>query len=75
MGGLSPPLDDGLTRARRVLLRLVFLCLSLLGVVSAWALTPEQAARIAAGDSDDRIAALNETVAAGDAALGPKNPV
>jgi urea transport system permease protein len=71
MGGLSPPLDDGLTRARRVLLRLVFFCLSLLGVVSAWALTPEQAARIAAGDSDDRIAALNETVAAGDAALGP----
>jgi urea transport system permease protein len=37
----------------------------------AHALTPEQAARIAAGDSDDRIAALNEAVAAGDGALVP----
>src|SRR4051812_34344601 len=53
-----------------VLLRLILL-LSVLGVVPAWALTPEQAARIAAGESDDRIAALNETVAAADAALGP----
>jgi urea transport system permease protein len=56
--------------ACRVLLRL-FLCLSFLALSPAWALTPEQAARIAAGDSDGRIAALNETVAAGDPALVP----
>jgi urea transport system permease protein len=37
----------------------------------AWALTPEQAGRIAGGDSDERITALNERVAAGDAALVP----
>ena len=70
MGALTPPWIGSL-EARRVLLRLVFLCLSLLGLSSAFALTPEQAARIAAGDSDDRIAALNEVVAAADAALGP----
>ena len=39
--------------------------------VSAWALTPEQALRIAQGDSDSRIAALNEAVTAGDARLVP----
>ena len=39
------------------------------GCAPAWALTPEQALRIAAGDSDDRIAALNEVVAAADPAL------
>jgi urea transport system permease protein len=50
---------------------LVLLCLSLLGLSSAHALTSEQAARIAASESDDRIAALNEAVAAGDAALVP----
>ncbi|MBP6902365.1 MAG: urea ABC transporter permease subunit UrtB [Burkholderiaceae bacterium] len=38
---------------------------------SAFALTPEQAGKIAAGDSDDRVAALAERVAAGDAALLP----
>jgi len=38
---------------------------------SAHALTTEQAARIAAGDSDDRIAALNHAVAAVDPAVGP----
>jgi urea transport system permease protein len=38
---------------------------------SAWALTPEQAGQIAGGDSDERISALNERVAAGDAALVP----
>jgi urea transport system permease protein len=54
-----------------VLLRLVFLCLSFLALSPAWALTPEQAARIAAGDSDDRIAALNEVVAAADVGLAP----
>jgi urea transport system permease protein len=37
----------------------------------AFALTPEQAARIAAGESDARIVALGEAVAAGDAALAP----
>nr|WP_234413747.1 urea ABC transporter permease subunit UrtB [Ideonella sp. A 288] len=37
----------------------------------AQALTPEQAGRIAAGDSDDRIAALNELVGAADPALIP----
>ena len=36
-------------------------------VGTAFALTPEQAARIAAGDSDARIAALNEVATAGDA--------
>ncbi|MEK8052354.1 urea ABC transporter permease subunit UrtB [Ideonella sp. DXS22W] len=45
----------------------------LMGLLSpaAFALTPEQAGKIAAGDSDERIAALNERVAAGDAALVP----
>ena len=38
---------------------------------AAFALTPEQAARIAAGDTDDRLAALNEAVLADDPALGP----
>ncbi|MBI3367706.1 MAG: urea ABC transporter permease subunit UrtB [Burkholderiales bacterium] len=37
----------------------------------AFSLTPEQAGKIAAGDSDERIAALNERVAAADAALVP----
>ena len=71
MGGLTPPLFQSLLDAARcVLLRLVLLCLSFLAL-PAWALTPEQAARIAAGDSDDRIKALNETVAAADVGLGP----
>jgi urea transport system permease protein len=39
--------------------------------VGALALTAEQALRIAQGDSDSRIAALTETVAAGDAQLVP----
>ncbi len=37
----------------------------------AWSLTPEQALRIASGDNDARIAALNEVAASGDAALVP----
>ncbi|MBI5259706.1 MAG: urea ABC transporter permease subunit UrtB [Burkholderiales bacterium] len=37
----------------------------------AFALTPEQAGKIAAGESDERIAALNAAVAAGDTALEP----
>jgi urea transport system permease protein len=40
-------------------------------VGTALALTPEQALRIASGDNDERIAALNEVAAAGDAALAP----
>jgi urea transport system permease protein len=45
----------------------------LLLAIASWAcaLTPEQALRIADGESDDRIAALNEVVASGDAALKP----
>jgi urea transport system permease protein len=38
---------------------------------SAYALSPEQASRIADGDSDERIAALNEVLDTGDAALVP----
>jgi urea transport system permease protein len=38
---------------------------------SAWSLTPEEAGKIAAGDSDERITALNAAVAAGDPALVP----
>jgi len=45
--------------------------LFLLGHSLCFALTPEQAGRIAAGDSDERIAALNEAVAAADPAVGP----
>ena len=41
------------------------------GLSSALALTPELAGRIAAGESDERIAALGEAVAGGDAALQP----
>jgi len=52
-------------------LRRLILLIALLGGCHAWALTPEQAGRIAAGDSDDRVAALNDAVAAGDTALSP----
>ncbi len=38
---------------------------------AAWALSPAQAARIAAGETDDRLAALAEAVASGDPALAP----
>jgi urea transport system permease protein len=47
------------------------LFLALVIALPVWALTPEQAVRIAAGDSDARIAALNEVVAQGNAALAP----
>jgi urea transport system permease protein len=40
-------------------------------MAAAQALTAEQAARIAAGDNDERIAALGEAVARGDAQLAP----
>ncbi len=39
--------------------------------LDARALTPEQAGRLASGDSDERIAALDEAVTAVDPALGP----
>ncbi len=51
---------------QRWLAGLFLLCHSL-----CFALTPEQAGRIAAGDSDERIAALNEAVVAADPAVGP----
>ncbi|MDT7834582.1 urea ABC transporter permease subunit UrtB [Aquabacterium sp. OR-4] len=54
----------------RLLLSLVLLLVGLWSP-AAFALTPEQAGKIAAGDSDERISALNERVAAGDAALVP----
>ena len=51
-------------------LRRLILLLALLGsVFPAWALTPEQAGAIAAGDSDDRVKALNAVVATADPAL------
>lgn len=53
------------------MLQRLLLCLALLLPLAGQALTPEQAARIAAGDGDERIAALNEAVAAGDPALAP----
>ena len=56
----------GLLFAFTLLLALLF---ALVG--TAMALTPGHAARIAVGESDARIAALNEAVAAGDAALAP----
>jgi urea transport system permease protein len=54
----------------RPLLRLLLLA-ALAWCLPAQALTPEQAGKIAAGESDDRVAALNERVAAGDADLVP----
>jgi urea transport system permease protein len=49
--------------------RILFCCALLCASLSARALTAEQALKIAAGDSDERIAALNQAVAAGDPAL------
>ncbi|MGE4052920.1 MAG: urea ABC transporter permease subunit UrtB, partial [Piscinibacter sp.] len=51
--------------------RLVLLCLLLCSPLAALALTPEQARGIAIGDSDERIAALNQAAAAGAEGLGP----
>ncbi|PZP34487.1 MAG: urea ABC transporter permease subunit UrtB [Roseateles depolymerans] len=42
--------------------RLLVGCCLALGAVSAWALAPALAARIAAGEGDERVAALNEAV-------------
>jgi len=59
-----------LVRIGRVLARLC--CLAALGGAgAAFALTPGQAFRIAAGASEDRLTALNEVVRAVDPALGP----
>lgn len=52
------------------MLRLLLISLALL-CGPAWALSPELASRIAAGDGDDRVAALQQALAAGDASLGP----
>lgn len=51
--------------------RLLLGWLLTLGAVSAWALSPELASRIAAGEGDDRVAALQQAMATGDASLGP----
>ncbi len=49
-----------------------FLCVLLsLPAGRAWALSPELAARIVAGEGDARVVALNEAVASADASLGP----
>ena len=53
------------------MLRCLILLFALLGGQAAWALTPEQAGKIAAGDSDDRVVALNAAVSAADTALSP----
>ena len=54
------------------MLKRLLLCFGwILLAQSAFALTPDQALRVAAGESDARIAALNEVVAAADPALGP----
>ena len=50
--------------------RLLLCLLLLFGSAASLALTPELAGRIAAGESDDRIAALNEAVTSADPALG-----
>ena len=39
--------------------------------MSAWGLAPEVASRIAAGEGDERVAALQQALAAGDESLGP----
>jgi urea transport system permease protein len=60
--------------ARRCIVRLARLaCVAALAACSlaAQALTPEQARGIATGDTDARIAALNQAVAQGDSALKP----
>ena len=54
-----------------MLRRLPILFALLCGLSSAWALTADQAGAIAAGDSDDRVKALNAVVATADPALAP----
>jgi urea transport system permease protein len=63
------PLDWQRAAARlRTAVALLLVWVGLHG--TAFALTPDQAFRIASGESDERIAALNEVVAAADPALG-----
>ena len=52
-----------------MLRRLVLCCLLLCAPIASFALTPERAKAIADGDSDERITALNEAVAAGEPGL------
>ena len=54
-----------------LLVWLALLPVLLLPPLPALALTPQQALRIAAGDSDERIAALDEALAGGDDQLAP----
>jgi urea transport system permease protein len=56
--------------AARVVVRMALAAL-LLAQSSAFGLTPDQALRIVAGESDERLKALNEVVVAADPALGP----
>ena len=57
---------------RLAFVRLVsFVLLAWLAAPAAFALTPEQAGKIAAGESDERLAALNERLAAADVTLVP----
>ena len=51
--------------------RLVFFFLLSCAFGPVWSLTPELAGKIASGDSDERISALNQAVAAADASLVP----
>jgi urea transport system permease protein len=53
------------------LIRIVLAALGLCLAAQAPALTPEQAGKIASGETDERIQALNEVVASGDPALAP----
>jgi urea transport system permease protein len=53
----------------RALLLALAVVVAALAAGPARAMTPEQALRIASGDTDDRIAALNERLAAGDPGL------
>ena len=66
--------QSGLAFGETVRLRRVFWIFCLLGALcppQAFALTPEQAGQIAAGDLDDRIKTLNAVVAEADTALEP----
>ena len=59
-------------RCRALLSGLVFLCLTLAGWGGAWAapaFSPELASRMASGDSDARVAAIQEAVALADPAV------
>lgn len=61
-------MSEGEPLSNRLILYIAIACLACLALLArpAHALTPAQALAIAAGDSDDRIAALRTAVAAGD---------